>query len=190
MHTLVFIQAYAGTLAYAGGLTGRLKFQCSDKRIQMSTNTQPVSKLPRWWPLLFPLTYLAHIAEEYWCGGGFYNWARVFGMNLSALRFLQLNALAWTVMLLLNLLAVATPRARWLMVSFAAAIAFNGSAHTLASLLTLSYSPGLVTGLLLWLPLGGYTLWRAQAALTRRAYWGAVIWGLVLHGSITLAALW
>ena len=29
----------------------------------------------RYWPLLFPLTYLIHIAEEYWAGPGFPEWS-------------------------------------------------------------------------------------------------------------------
>ncbi len=145
--------------------------------------------LPRLWPLLFPLTYLVHIAEEYWCGGGFYNWARVLGMQNNGARFLQINAAAWTVMALLCSLAVAVVRMRWVMLSFAAAVALNGAAHTVASIVTVSYSPGLFSGLLLWLPLGIYTLGRANAGMNRRSYWGAIAWGLVMHSLVTLFAL-
>jgi Protein of unknown function with HXXEE motif len=145
--------------------------------------------LPRYWPLLFPLTYLVHIAEEYWCGGGFYNWARVLGMQMDGTRFLRINAVAWTVMLVLSLLAVSLLRARWVMISFAAAVLLNGLAHTTASIGTTSYSPGLVSGLLLWVPLGAYTLRRAFAETSRRTFWGAVVWGLALHALVTFIAL-
>ena len=136
---------------------------------------------------MFPLTFLAHIAEEYWFG--FYHWARVLGMRMDGPRFLQINAVAWAVMALLSLLAATTARARWLMISFAAAVLFNGSAHTVASMATASYSPGLVSGLLLWAPLGAYTLRRAYVEMRRRVFWGAVVWGLALHALVTFAAL-
>jgi hypothetical protein len=148
-----------------------------------------VAALPRFWPLLFPLTYLVHVAEEYWCGGGFYNWARVLGMQMDGTRFLQINAVAWTGMLVLSLLAVSVARVRWITISFAAVVLLNGSAHTVASLVTASYSPGLVSGLLLWIPLGAYTLRRALAETSRRAFWGAVVWGLALHALVTFTAL-
>ncbi len=145
--------------------------------------------LPRLWPLLFPLTYLVHIAEEYWCGGGFYNWARVLGMHMNGGRFLQINAVAWSVMALLCLLAVAVARMRGVTLSFAAAVSLNSAAHTIASIVTASYSPGLFSGLLLWLPLGLYTLRRAYAGMNRRVYWGAIAWGLVMHSLVTFFAL-
>jgi len=148
-----------------------------------------ILSFPRYWPLLFPLTFLVHIAEEYWCGGGFYNWSKVLGMQMDGPRFLALNASAWSVMLLLSVLAVATERVRWIMISFAAAVTFNGCAHTIASVATVSYSPGLFSGLLLWVPLGTHTLRRAYAGVSKQAYWGAIVWGLVLHLLVTLFAL-
>ncbi len=148
----------------------------------------PQAALPRSWPLLFPLTFLVHIAEEYWCGGGFYNWARVLGMKMDGTRFLQINAAAWMMMLLLSSLAVFFARFRWVMLSIAAAASLNGSAHVAASVVTASYSPGLLSGLLLWVPLGAYTLWRARVETSKRVFWGAVVWGLALHALVTFAA--
>ena len=145
--------------------------------------------LPRYWPLLFPLTYLVHIAEEYWCGGGFYNWSRVLGMQLTQSRFLELNAFAWTVMLLLCLPAVIAIRMRWVMICFAAAVLLNGSAHAIASIVTASYSPGLFSGLFLWVPLGSYTLLCAYSGMARRAFWAAIVWGVVMHSVVTFFAL-
>lgn len=72
---------------------------------------------------------------------------------------------------------------------FAAAVLFNGSAHTVASLVTASYSPGLVSGWLLWAPLGAYTLRRAYGEMSRCVFWGAVVWGLALHALVTFTAL-
>lgn len=143
---------------------------------------------PRLWPLLFPATYLVHIGEEYWCGGGFFNWAKVLGMTISPARFLAINALAWTVMASVCVIASAVPRARLVTVPFASAVFLNGAAHLLASVFTGTYSPGLVSGLLLWIPLGSYTLWRAKAEMRGRGFWILSGLGILLHAMVTSIA--
>ena len=146
--------------------------------------------LPRVWPLLFPLTYLAHVAEEYWCGGGFYNWlSRFAGVGLTRELFLELNAIAWAVMLLISLLAIAVASMRWAVIPLATAVFVNGLAHAVGSIISASYSPGLFTGLLLWVPLGAYTLRRAYGIWSRKVYFAAIFLGLALHAAVTLSAL-
>lgn len=150
--------------------------------------TETGRDLPRLWPLLFPATYLVHIAEEVW--GGFPAWAsRVSGVVLTDERFMSLNAFAFCVMLLANLAAAGFREARWLMLPFAAAVSLNGLAHLAGSLSSASYSPGLVSGLLLWVPLGLHTLRRARPAFPRAAFWAAVGAGLALHGLLLLTVL-
>ena len=150
-------------------------------------NTGSVKTLPRFWPLLFPATYLLHIAEEYWCGERFFNWAsRVSGINLTELAFLEINAAAWTIMLLMSAMAFSRPTFQWIVIPMSTAITINGVAHLLGTIISHSYSPGLVTGFLLWIPLGVFTLYRTRE--TGR-YWAGVILGVVLHGLVTLVAL-
>ena len=118
-------------------------------------------RFPFAWPLLFPLTYLFHVAEEYWCGERFFNWAsRLSGVSLTEQTFLAINAVAWSAMLLASLLALWLSAMRWVVIPLAAAVLLNGTAHLMASVLSVSYSPGLVTGLVLWVPLGAVTLVR------------------------------
>jgi hypothetical protein len=149
-----------------------------------------MAPLPRAWPLLFPLTYLFHIAEEYWCGERFFNWAsRLSGIDLTEQAFLGINAAAWSAMLLATLPALWLGRMRWVVIPLAAAVLLNGIAHVVASVLSASYSPGLVTGLMLWVPLGAVTLVRARDIVGRDVYWLGVAVGLLLHGLVTLAAV-
>ncbi|HEV2764662.1 MAG TPA: HXXEE domain-containing protein [Pyrinomonadaceae bacterium] len=146
--------------------------------------------LPRWWPLLFPLTFVVHVAEEVWCGEGFPAWAtRLSGVEMTYERFLALNAIAWGVMLAGCLLAVVFERLRWLALPFASAVLLNGFAHTAATVFTASYSPGLLSGLLLWVPLALYTLRRARRFTERKTFWLAAAFGLVLHGLLTLTVV-
>jgi hypothetical protein len=141
------------------------------------------------WCWLLPLTYLIHIAEEY--GGGFPAWVSAFsGASLTPHKFLVLNAVAWGLMVAGVTIAYRTRYLRWLVVAFGLTVAVNGTAHVGASLLTQTYSPGLVSGVLLWWPLGGWILYSAWSRIERRVFWWGVGVGLLLHAGVTLAALY
>lgn len=145
---------------------------------------------PASWAWLLPATYLVHIAEEYWCGVGFPAWVTSFGYaKLTPELFLRLNAAAWIVMTIGVALAIAIQTLRWLIVSFAAAVFINGLAHTIASIVTVTYSPGLFSGLLIWIPLGSIILRSAWRSIPRLQFWTGVIVGIALHAVISLTAL-
>jgi len=143
---------------------------------------------PRAWPLLFPLTYLVHIAEEF--VGGFPAWAAVhLGFRLDRAAFLAINEFAWIGMLIASLAATAAAPARWLVIPLATITTVNGSAHLVASAVTRTYSPGAISGTVLWIPLGVVTLVRAFRAFPRGMCWGGIALGLALHGVVTGVAL-
>ena len=140
------------------------------------------------WVWLFPLTYLAHIAEEYW--GGFYRWiAHITGAEMSAKAFLNLNAIFLLVMTVSIVLVVWSRSLDWLIVALGTIVLINGSAHTLGSVITRSYSPGVVSGLCLWIPLGGWTLRRARRCLTRTEFYAGMFAGAAIHGLVFVLAL-
>jgi hypothetical protein len=142
------------------------------------------------WAWLFPLTYLVHIAEEYWGGAGFYRWiARVVGAELSGQTFLNLNAIFWVVMTVIVASALWTRAADWLVVALGAIVLINGLAHAIGSVITQSYSPGLVSGLCLWIPLGVWTLQRAWRCGQRTTLQTGILAGLILHGLVSLTAI-
>ena len=142
------------------------------------------------WAWLFPGTYLVHIAEEYWGGEGFHHWAsRMAGINLTAEAFLNLNALFWLFMTALVALAFFRRSQVWLLVTLGTVVLVNGLLHTGMSLLTGGYSPGLISGILLWIPLGSYALYRLRKNLTAMHYLLAVIAGILLHLVVFASAL-
>jgi hypothetical protein len=139
------------------------------------------------WAWLFPLSYLIHIAEEYW--GGFPAWiARFWGVESSLNNFLSWNGGALVMMTIGVILVLMTRSYRWLLVSFGTTVLINGVVHALASVVTLSYSPGLISGLLLFVPLGAITLRRARARMNRRTFRAGLIVGVVMHGAVVLLA--
>jgi hypothetical protein len=146
--------------------------------------------LARWWPLLLPCSYLLHLAEEWWGGEGLAAWTwRTLGAPISTAELLALNGIVWPVLTVLTVLAVSRPGLRPVWTAFGTVIAVNGALHVLGSLATTSYSPGVVSGVLLYLPLGGYALARGRRDLAPRAFGGAVLIGLVLHAVVAAIAL-
>jgi hypothetical protein len=156
-----------------------------DSRLQ----TPRLSELQRWgW--LFPTTYCVHILEEWRGGEGFPAWfSRVMGTELTVERFLALNAYALAGMALGVALAAVFRQMRWLLVGFGAVVLINALAHLAASVVTRSYSPGAVSGALLWLPLGAWTLAAGRRSLSRRDFGAGVAVGVLMHAAVTLLAV-
>ena len=139
------------------------------------------------WAWLFPISYLVHIAEEYW--GGFPAWiARFWGVESSLSNFLSWNGGAWIMMAVGVALVLRTKSYRWLLVSFGTVVLINGLVHAGASVLTRSYSPGLISGLLLFIPLGAIALLRARAEVNRRTLRAGIIIGVLMHAAVVLLA--
>jgi hypothetical protein len=79
-----------------------------------------------------------------------------------------------------------TPGAGWILVTLAVSVALNGLLHLAGTIFTRSYSPGVVTGLLLWVPLGLFALRRMRPRLSRPAFAAAALAGIALQGLVSL----
>ena len=143
------------------------------------------------WTLLFPLTYALHVGEEYWGGESFWRWmSRVSGASLSEAEFVAINAVGLVVVTVVAVAAASSARAAGFAVpALGTIVAVNGSLHLVASLLTGSYSPGVVSGLLLWLPLGVHALRRAWREQASAGFATGVLVGLAAHAAVSLVAL-
>jgi hypothetical protein len=147
----------------------------------------------RWWstiaPWLFPVTYAAHLIEEYTPAEWFGAWSeRTLGLSISAREFLVWNAIAFVLMCVGAALIVAFPRLRWIEIAMSIAVLGNALFHAAAAAWTVSYSPGLVTALLLWVPLGVVRLrvgLRESSARGRRIG----VWVGVVAVCVSLAVL-
>jgi len=142
-----------------------------------------------WWPLLLSFAYLCHLCEEWWGGVGFVAWTRTaLGVEVSPTRFLWLNGLVWPLFLAGTIAAIRVPKFAWFLVTFATILVINGAFHALGSLAYSSYSPGLVTGLLLYFPIGGLVLVRWANRLSPTAYGLAVAAGFLIHALVAVIA--
>jgi hypothetical protein len=136
---------------------------------------------------LMPAAYGLHILEEWF--GGFPEWLTVLGRNpLPRNAFVVINAMAFTTMILAARAAVRREAQGWMAVAIATILLTNGLAHLFASLGTGSYSPGLFTGVILYLPLGNLALlraWEQAGASFARGVW----MGLGLHALVAVIAI-
>ena len=111
------------------------------------------------WLALFPLTYLAHIAEEYWGGEGYSIYLfKNYGVELSAQRFLILQGVGLLLMLAGILLAASLRFPNTMLAILGAIVLSNGLVHAMRSIVSAHYGPGLVTAIAVWIPLGCATL--------------------------------
>jgi Protein of unknown function with HXXEE motif len=153
----------------------------------MSQSIGTVSSPTGPWVWLFPLAYGLHIAEEYWLH--FPTWvANLSGRHISNSQFLFLNAVLWLLMVTAVALVRARPSQVWLLVTLAAILGINAALHLLGSAVTATYSPGAITGLILYIPLVAYALRKVVPRVSRGLAVRAVALGTAIHAGIILLA--
>jgi hypothetical protein len=139
------------------------------------------------WPWLFPITYLLHIAEEYWGGEGYSAYLlRLRGIQLSPTRFLLIQGIGLVLMIVGIVLARRLQFPNLLNVTLGSMVLVNGLTHTILSLAHTEYAPGLFTSILLWIPLGLATLAGFRRTMREARYWIGVALGLGINGVIEL----
>ena len=130
---------------------------------------------------MFPLSYLAHIAEEYWAAGGYPAYLnQVLGVQLSPGRFLALQTAGLVLMCLGIMLARWLGFRRQMMVILASVVLTNALTHTIRSILGVRYEPGLVTSLLIWVPLGSVTLFQLYGRMSAARYFVGAALGILI----------
>jgi hypothetical protein len=139
---------------------------------------------------LVPLTYLAHIAEEYWGGGGYSAYLlRSYFVELSPARFLALQSLG-VLLMLIGIFASFLLRFHYTMLAIlAAVILVNGVIHSVRSLFEWNYTPGLITAVLLWIPLGAVSLALTWTNMNTRRFLFAMIIGSVISFVVEVIAM-
>ena len=136
---------------------------------------------------LLPLAYALHILEEWF--GGFPEWmALVIGSPLPRGTFVVINSVALLLMILATCAATRRESNGWMVIAIATILLVNGVAHLFGSLATGSYSPGLFSGVILYLPLASLVLLRASGQAGRDLVATGVVVGIALHALVVMIA--
>jgi Protein of unknown function with HXXEE motif len=157
----------------------------------MSTQTNPPSQAAvNFWLWVFPITYLIHVAEEYWGGEGYPAYIlRLRGVHMSTPRFLAAQSVGVILVTVGVILARRFKFPRMMLIILGAIVLVNGITHTATALSIMSYGPGLWSSIFIWGPLGLFTLLRFRSGVARKQYWIAIAIGVgvnVVVGVLTM----
>ena len=142
------------------------------------------------WSWLFPLTYLIHIAEEFYGGEGYPAYLkRLRGVEMSSTKFLVGQAIGLALIILGILIARRLSFPRQLLVILGTVVLFNGLSHLATSAYYRGYGPGLASGVLIWIPFGIATLTRFKSSMRPIRFWLYVAIGIAINVVIALLTL-
>ena len=139
------------------------------------------------WIWIFPITFLIHITEEYFGGEGYSGYLlRLRGIALSPQRFLVGQAIAFALMIAGIILAKHFKFLNYMIVIMGAVVLINALTHCVQSVAHGQYVPGLVTAIILWLPLGLITLLRFKSQMRTSSYWACVALGVAIISAVEI----
>jgi hypothetical protein len=135
------------------------------------------------WSWLFPLSYVIHIAEEYFGGEGYPAYIlRLRGVHMSTGRFLAAQSVGLILVTIGVIVAKQLKFLPMMLVILGALVAGNAITHTVTALSIMSYGPGLVSSIFVWGPLGIATIIRYKGAIDdQRQYWIAIAIGIAIN---------
>ena len=134
------------------------------------------------WLWLFPLAYLLHIIEEFKGVGPLH------GINVSLKVFLILSTAAWLLMICGIVLAQRFGFPQFMGVCLGATFFLNGLSHINNSLVYSRYDAGLISGSVIFIPLGLATLISLRNSMRRQRYIVGVLAGMVIQAIALIIA--
>ena len=137
---------------------------------------------------LFAPAYATHVAEEWFAG--FPSWAaRITGRPIPGMAFIVINAVAAVLLVAAVRAAVRDERRGWMAVGIATIFLINTAAHAAGAVMTQSYAPGLISAVVLYVPLGSLTMVRAFDQAPRPQLARGILAGLLIHAIVVILAL-
>jgi hypothetical protein len=110
---------------------------------------------------VLPISEVLHIIEEFIYPGGFRTWYRNYRQHYNVSATPKYLIIVNSVLIILSVLPLFldTQQGPALWLSMASVVFFNSIFHIQASLRSRRYSPGMVTSILLYIPISIYGYW-------------------------------
>ena len=137
---------------------------------------------------LFPVTYLLHIAEEYFAGFPAHL-LLTRDVSLSTQRFLLLQSIGLILMIIGIVVSRKLKFPNQMLAILATLVIANSLVHLVRTLLFGAYEPGLLTALLLWLPLGIATLVHLRSRMPGLRFVVSATIGVAICAAVELITL-
>jgi len=142
------------------------------------------------WAWFLPAAYVIHVADEAFSGQGLMVWmAAGGGARLSLTAFIGLNMVGAALLYLAAWAARRSTVLRWPLVSGATIICANGILHIVVCVMTGSLVPGIWTGFFLYVPLGGFLLFRLRRSMSPGLFAAAMVIGFLIHAIVLMLVL-
>ena len=139
---------------------------------------------------LLPVFYLVHLLEEYYAGETFPVWfSRVLGADLSKEEFIWINSIGMSIFLFSAILYTLTRRNAVMVAVLGTVLFLNGFLHLFSSILSFSYSPGTISGLIIYIPMGYALRNFASPALPQNIWLPVLLAAVILHIVVATVAL-
>jgi hypothetical protein len=136
---------------------------------------------------LFVAAYAIHMAEE-WLGG-FPGWVRlVVGSPLPRVAYVIINGVAFVLLVVGLRAAMKSEKYGWVSVAVAVVALVNTAAHAAGAMMTRTYSPGLSSAVVLYIPLGALVMIRAGDQAPPRQFARGIVAGLAIHAVVFVVA--
>ena len=143
------------------------------------------------WLWLFPITYLIHVAEEFWGGEGYSaHLMRTKGVSMSPARFLAVQAIGTALMAVGIIVAKRLRFPNMMVVMMGAIVLGNALTHSISAFRRQAYEPGLISAILIWMPLGLFSLiYFRRFVMNQTRFWIAVIVGIGVNVVIAVITM-
>ena len=141
------------------------------------------------WAWLLPVTYLIHVTEEYVAGVALApSPNKIRGANVTPTQFLILQGFGLTLLVVGIILSRRFKFRPWLLICLGTVVIVNGLIHVVGSLRIAGYNPGLISGVLIWIPLGVAILIHLKKQMRPNMYWTAIAVGIAINLAILVIA--
>ena len=137
--------------------------------------------------LLLPVAYLLHLTEEWF--GGFTEWMKAaLGNEVDPDRFITINTVFFLIICSGLLIGYRNKHFSCLCVCVAVLFLLNGILHLIAPFGIGLYSPGLITGIFVYIPLCVWILLKMSVKLSAGIFISSVFLGILMHGIVAVIA--
>ena len=144
---------------------------------------------PKYIIWLIPPAYILHLLDEYLLGVGLPDWlSDVFNANLSKSDFIIINSIGLAATFVIVILNGLNKVNDFFIVALGSLFFLNGLIHLLASILTVTYSPGTISGIILYIPLGVLIFRKILPLLPEQQRSMSIATGIITHIIISIIA--
>jgi len=137
-----------------------------------------------------PVAFLLHLLDEYFIGAGFAGWfSMLFKASLSESNFIVINAAGFAIVLIIAILYTIGKVNNFVLATVGSLFFINGIIHPLASFLSATFSPGTITGVIIYLPFGLIVFIKIYPLLQEQQRMFSVILAIALQILVSVIAL-